>query len=252
MSENIESELESKLKACEEKMNNQADELNHLTNEVIVKLKKDNLELKNLKLELSDALEKSTKKYYSQLDINADLSDNLAKTGADLAVAKVRVDKLETEIKKIKEDAYIETAEIKEKLIESNPEAMEKLKNENDKLKEDLKEKSLEIEKNEESTKKLKSEIDDLRKNLIEIGNYKEKVDSDTKNNIIRLKNHISTLEEKLLSRQSTYDKLYHDSQKTIKDLETENQKLKKALNKHTNRSFIERLSNKPIELDEN
>ena len=41
---------------------------------------------------------KSTRKYFDQLDINADLTDKIGKLGADAAVSKVRVDKLENEL----------------------------------------------------------------------------------------------------------------------------------------------------------
>ena len=46
------------------KSKNQSEELNHLTNEIIPDLKKENKQLKNLKKELTDALDSSTKRYY--------------------------------------------------------------------------------------------------------------------------------------------------------------------------------------------
>lgn len=46
-------------------------------------LKKENAELKKIKNELTEALENTTRKYYDQLDINADLSEKLTKIGAE-------------------------------------------------------------------------------------------------------------------------------------------------------------------------
>ena len=56
---------------------------------------------------LTDALEKTTRKYFDQLDINADLSNKIGKLGAESAVNKVRADKLEAELDDIKEDLQI-------------------------------------------------------------------------------------------------------------------------------------------------
>ena len=56
--------LKERLAKKDEKLKNQASELNHLTNEVIPELKKQNKELKIVKKELSEALETSTKKYF--------------------------------------------------------------------------------------------------------------------------------------------------------------------------------------------
>ena len=83
------------------KVKNQANELNHLTNEVIPVLKKENKELKKLKTELTEALDNSTKKYYDQLDINAELSETFTKNGAELALIKVKYQNLEKENKKL-------------------------------------------------------------------------------------------------------------------------------------------------------
>ena len=203
MSENNVSEVENKENEKENKLKNQSEELNYLTNVIIPNLKKENEELKSLKIELTDALEKSTKKYYSQLDINADLSDNLAKTGAEFAVAKVRMDKLESESDAVKEKYEAKIKELEDKLKDS--EDITKIKDDNEKLSDQLKEKTAEILKLEETVPKLKSEIDDLRKNLIEIGDYKEKVDSEAKNTINRFKIKINSLEDELKKKQSSY-----------------------------------------------
>ena len=87
--------LKQKLAEKDEKLKNQASELNHLTNEIIPDLKKENKQLKALKVELTDALETSTKKYFDQLEINADLSESVAKKGAGLQLAKVRLEEIE-------------------------------------------------------------------------------------------------------------------------------------------------------------
>lgn len=55
--------LKERLAKKDDKLKNQASELNHLTNEVIPELKKQNKELKIVKKELTEALEASTKKY---------------------------------------------------------------------------------------------------------------------------------------------------------------------------------------------
>ncbi|MDL2270712.1 acyltransferase, partial [Methanobrevibacter sp. OttesenSCG-928-I08] len=159
MSEEKIAELESKFEEQETKLNNQSEELNHLTNEIIPNLKKENQELTQTKRELTDALEKSTKKYYDQLDINADLSDTLAKNGAELAVAKVRVDNLETEIAQEKESSQSQFENLNKKIEEGSPEELEKLKQENEKLNNELNGKNAEISKLEDIVPKLKSEI---------------------------------------------------------------------------------------------
>ena len=94
ISEDIEV-LKQQMAEKDEKLKNQASELNHLTNEVIPDLKKENKQLKALKVELTDALETSTKKYFDQLEINADLSESVAKKGAGLQLAKVRLEEIE-------------------------------------------------------------------------------------------------------------------------------------------------------------
>ncbi len=99
--ENV-TEFESQLKEKDQKLDNQSSELNYLTNEIIPNLKKENAELKKNKNELTEALENTTRKYYDQLDINADLSEKLTKIGAEDAINKVRAEKLESEIEDIK------------------------------------------------------------------------------------------------------------------------------------------------------
>ena len=86
---------------------------------------------------MTDALEKSTRKYFDQLDINADLSNKIGKLGAEGAVNKVRADKLESEIDTIKEELQSQIDEYKEKLANIN---VDDIKNENKQLSDELKE----------------------------------------------------------------------------------------------------------------
>ena len=123
--------LKAKLDEKDKKLSNQSSELNYLTNKVIPKLKKENAELNRLKRELTDALEKSTRKYFDQLDINADLSNQIGKLGAEGAVNKVRADKLENEINSIKEELESKINQYKEKLASIN---VDEIKQENQQL----------------------------------------------------------------------------------------------------------------------
>ena len=56
MSEENTTEFETQLKEKDQKLDNQSNELNYLTNEIIPALKKENAELKAVKRELTDAL----------------------------------------------------------------------------------------------------------------------------------------------------------------------------------------------------
>ena len=104
--------LKERLAKKDDKLKNQASELNHLTNEVIPELKKQNKELKIVKKELSEALETSTKKYFDQLEINADLSESVAKKGAGLQLAKVRLEEIEKLVVELEAKANEKEAEI--------------------------------------------------------------------------------------------------------------------------------------------
>ena len=101
-------DLKKKLDAKDKKLKNQAEELSYLTNKVVPELKKENKELKNLKIELTQALEDTTKKYFDQLEINADLSDSVTQKGADLQLAKVRLKEIEKELLEIEEKGLTE------------------------------------------------------------------------------------------------------------------------------------------------
>ena len=97
-------QLKDELKEKESKLKNQSNELNYLTNTIIPDLKKENSSLKSLKVELTNALDKTSRKYYDQLDINEDLSNRIGELGADNAVSKARSDRLESELQSIRDD----------------------------------------------------------------------------------------------------------------------------------------------------
>ena len=144
ISEDIEI-LKNKLAEKDDKLKNQASELNHLTNEVIPELKKENKQLKALKIELTEALETSTKKYFDQLEINADLSESVAKKGAGLQLAKVRlaeIEKLvgELESQRVEEQEKREEAELKaeESLSDEDKSQINVLNNKIDELNKEL------------------------------------------------------------------------------------------------------------------
>lgn len=248
--ENV-TEFESQLKEKDQKLDNQSSELNYLTNEIIPNLKKENAELKKIKNELTEALEKTTRKYYDQLDINADLSEKLTKIGAEDAINKVRAEKLESEIDDIKKDAEAKVADFKAKLDDVDADKVDKIKAENQDLHSKLTEKTSELDKLKELVPDLKSEIDDLRKQVIEMGNYKEEVDAKVKGEMNKLNEEIKSLTAELKGKQSSYDKLHNDSQKTIDDLKGQVSKLKKTLEKQANRGFLDRLSNKKVSIDD-
>ena len=251
MSEENATEFENQIKEKDQKLDNQSSELNYLTNEIIPKLKKENAELKKVKSELSEALESSTRKYYDQLDINADLSEKLTKIGSEDAINKVRAERLESEIDDIKENADSKVAEIQAKLDEVSADKIEQIKEENQKLHSQLTEKTSELSNLKEQVPDLKSEIDNLRKQIIDMGNYKEEVDSKNKGIIAKLNEEISSLTTELNSKQSSYDKLHNDSQKTIDDLKNQVSRLTKTLEKQSNRGFLDRLSNKKVSIDD-
>lgn len=248
--ENV-TEFESQLKEKDQKLDNQSSELNYLTNEIIPNLKKENAELKKIKNELTEALENTTRKYYDQLDINADLSEKLTKIGAEDAINKVRAEKLESEIEDIKKDAEAKVADFKAKLDDVDADKVDKIKAENQDLHSKLTEKTSELDKLKDLVPDLKSEIDSLRKQVIEMGNYKDEVDAKVKSEMNKLNEEIKSLTSELKGKQSSYDKLHNDSQKTIDDLKGQVSKLKKTLEKQANRGFLDRLSNKKVSLDD-
>ncbi len=233
-----EDKLSKKLAEKDKKLFNQSSELNYLTNKVIPKLKKENAELKGLKKQLTKALEKSTRKYYNQLDINADLSDQIAKIGADGAVNKVRADKLESEINTIKDDYEAKIAQYKEKLDSANNVDLE---NENKKLADEVKDLKDKLSESRKENIALSEDVDKLRAEIIEIGNYKEEVDTKFKKEISGYKEEISTLKTQLKVKESSYDKLSNESNKTISDLRKQVSKLEEQAEKSSKGGLFNR-----------
>ena len=234
--------LKEELKSKESKLKNQSNELNYLTNTIIPDLKKENSKLKSLKVELTSALDKTSRKYYDQLDINEDLSNRIGELGADSAVNKARTDRLESELETIKDEYEGKIASLKEKINKLQDSDVDEFKNTNQKLTNELKDSNEELEDYKQQNDALKSEVDDLRKKLIEMGDYKEEVDENAKKSIDKLKDEIVTLKADLKLKQSNYDKLSNDSQKTISDLRGQINKLKEdAENQSSKGGFLNR-----------
>ncbi|AMD18406.1 hypothetical protein TL18_00825 [Methanobrevibacter sp. YE315] len=231
-------DLKAKLIEREKKLSNQSSELNYLTNKVIPKLKKENAELKQLKRELTDALEKSTRKYFDQLDINADLSNQIGKLGAEGAVNKVRADKLENEIGSIKEKLESQINEYKEKLASIN---IEDVKNENQQLTDEVNDLKDKLSSARKENISISEELDKLRAEIIDLGNYKDEVDSQNKKEIESYKSEISSLTTQLKLKESSYDKLSNDSKSTISKLNNEIKQLEEALEKESNKGLFNR-----------
>ena len=238
---NIVSRLKKELSMKNEKLSNQSNELNYLTNKVIPRLKKENSELKSVKIELTDALEKSTRKYFDQLDINEDLSNEIGKLGADGAVNKVRADKLEAELETIKSDYESKISDLKDELNSKDIHEVDKLKEQNKTLKHRIEELNNDIDSLKDENNGLNSEIAELRKDLIEIGNYKEEVDKQNKDAISKYKEEISSLTTQLKVKESSYDKLSNENNKTITDLRKQVKKLEEQLEKESNKGLFNR-----------
>ena len=222
----------------DKKLSNQSNELNYLTNKVIPKLKKENAELKGIKNELTSALEKTSRKYFDQLDINADLSNTIGKIGAESAVHKVKADKLESQLDSIKQDLESQISDLKDKLKSTD---VDTLKKENGKLTSeinDLKDKLSDARKENIS---LSDEVDKLRAEIIDLGNYKEEVDAQNKKEIDGYKEEISSLKTQLKVKESSYDKLSNESGKTIADLRKQVAKLEQSLEKESSKGLFNR-----------
>lgn len=230
--------LKTKLGEREKKLSNQSSELNYLTNKLIPKLKKENANLKDLKIELTDALEKSTRKYFDQLDINADLSNKIGKIGAEGAVNKVRANKFEAEVNSVKEELQTKINQYKEKLDSVN---IDGLKKENNKLSCKLRDIKIALDETKKENMKLSEEVKSLREEIIEIGNYKQEVDNQNKKEIEGYKEEISSMTTKLRLKESSYDKLFNESSKTISNLRKQVSKLEEALEKESNRGLFNR-----------
>ena len=272
--------LKQQLADKDAKLKNQASELNHLTNEVIPDLKKENKKLKALKVELSDALEASTKKYFDQLEINADLSESVAKKGAGLQLAKVRLDEIEKlvvelEAEKIEQQEKLEAipnAETNEdevtKIYQEKEDEISNLKDEIAKLEKDLKNKDKEIDKKENviqgKDSKIKAkddEIKDLNDNVIpglktEIANLnnevkKTKEDSQKEldgvgGTIAKWEAKIKTIEESLDKKKRDYDRFHtelNSKDKTINSLKNKTQQLSDQLKEESSKGFFSKLT---------
>ena len=230
--------MKNKLAEKDKKLSNQSNELNYLTNKVIPKLKKENAELKGVKNELTQALEKTTRKYFDQLDINADLSNNIGKLGADAAVQKVRADKLESEAESVKEEYEAKISDLKSRLDTTD---YDKVKKENGRLTKEIADVKAKLSDSRKENIELSNEVDKLRAEIIEFGNYKDEVDAQSKKEIDGYKEEISTLRTQLKVKESSYDKLSNESNKTISDLRKQVKKLEDKLEKESNKGLFNR-----------
>lgn len=273
ISEDIEV-LKQQMAEKDEKLKNQASELNHLTNEVIPDLKKENKQLKALKVELTDALETSTKKYFDQLEINADLSESVAKKGAGLQLAKVRLEEIEKlvaelESQNIAEQEKREAAEQKaednlsddgkSKIAELSAKVAE-LEKELDGKEREISNKEKEITRKQKQLKAKDEEINDLNENIIpqlkaesaglraEVKNVQAQADEEMAGvggKIAKLEAEIKDLNGKLDNKKRDYDKLstaMNAKDKTINSLKNRNKQLSEELKEESSKGFFGKL----------
>lgn len=74
------------------------------------------------------------------------------------------------------------------------------------------------------------------------MGDYKEEVDENAKKSIDKLKDEIVSLKSELKIKQSNYDKLSNESQKTIADLRNQIERLKNDSEKKSDKGgFFDR-----------
>lgn len=273
ISEDIEM-LKQQLAEKDGKLKNQASELNHLTNEVIPELKKENKQLKALKVELTDALETSTKKYFDQLEINADLSESVAKKGAGLQLAKVRLEEIEKlvgelEGQRLEEQEKREAAELEaennlsdgekakiqelsDKVAQLEKELSDSEKTISNKDKEiakkngQLKDKDAELNDLKDNLiPKLKSESADLNKQLKDTKAQAEEEMAGVGGRIAKLEAQIKDLNGKLDSKKRDYDKLstaMNAKDKTINSLKNKNKQLSEELKSESGKGFFSKL----------
>ncbi|AMK14574.1 coiled-coil domain-containing protein [Methanobrevibacter olleyae] len=261
--------LKKQLSEKNEKLKNQAIELNHLTNDIIPKLKKENKQLKSLKIELSDALENSTKKYFNQLEINADLSESVAKKGAGLQLAKVRLEEIEKLVVELESKANEKELDLEtiEDLSEEEKSIIDELKNEISKLNKELNAKDKiinnkenEIKKKQNQLKDKNSEIADLKDNLIpklkaesaelnaKIKSIKAEAEEEiarVRGKVAKLESEIKDLNSKLDSKKRDYDKLntaMNAKNKKINSLKNKNQQLSEQLKEKASKGFFSKL----------
>lgn len=254
ISEEIE-KLKEQLSNKELKLQNQAKELDHLTNNLIPELKKQNKNLKAVKVELTDALEKSTRKYFNQLEINADLSESVTKKGVALQLSKVRIEEIEKLVAQIEEESASElrAAEAKLKKLEErfedskgiSPDILkdnESLKNKINDLENKLKSKDKELsnknkeikniakdhEDSDNIIKRLQTEIDSLNASIKEKDEIIATGDG-LRGQIAKLEAELKDAEDKLDNKIREYDKLstsVKSKEKTISSLKAKNEEL--------------------------
>ncbi|MBO7731351.1 MAG: hypothetical protein J6S67_02310, partial [Methanobrevibacter sp.] len=232
-------------------------------------LKKQNKELKIVKKELSEALETSTKKYFDQLEINADLSESVAKKGAGLQFAKVRLEEIEKLVVELEAKANEKEADIAstEDLSDEEKSIVDKLNNKIDKLNKELDakdrvidNKEKEIVRKQNQLKDKNSEIADLKENLIpklkaETAEINAKLkakeaEHEAENagiggTIAKLEAEIKDLNEKLDNKQRDYNKLstaMNAKDKTINSLKNKNQQLSEQLKGQDNKGFFSKI----------
>lgn len=261
--------LKAKIAEKDEKLKNQASELNHLTNEIIPELKKENKQLKALKVELTDALETSTKKYFDQLEINADLSESVAKKGAGLQLAKVRLEEIEKLVVELEAKANENEVDLEaiDELSDEEKSIINDLNNEIDKLNKELDakdrvidNKEKEIRKKQNQLKDKNDEIADLKDNLIpklkaESAELNAKIKSNQAayeeekagvgGRIAKLEAEIKNLNTKLDNKKRDYDKLsttLNGKDKTINSLKNKNQQLSEQLKEESNKGFFSKI----------
>ena len=261
--------LKQKLAEKDDKLKNQASELNHLTNEIIPELKKENKQLKALKVELTDALETSTKKYFDQLEINADLSESVAKKGAGLQLAKVRLEEIEKLVVELEAKANENEVDLEsiEDLSEEEKSIIDDLNKEIDNLNKELdakdkiiNNKEKEIKKKQNQLKDKNSEIAELKDNLIpklkaEAAELNAKIKANQAEyeeekagvggRIAKLEAEIKDLNGKLDNKKRDYDKLsttLNGKDKTINSLKNRNQQLSEQLKEESSKGFLSKL----------
>ena len=261
--------LKQKLAEKDEKLKNQASELNHLTNEIIPDLKKENKQLKALKVELTDALETSTKKYFNQLEINADLSESVAKKGAGLQLAKVRLEEIEKLVveleakaneKEVDLDAIEDLSEEEKSIIDDLNKEIDNLNKELDAKDKIINNKEKEIKKKQNQLKDKNSEIAELKDNLIpklkaEAAELNAKIKANQAEyeeekagvggRIAKLEAEIKDLNGKLDNKKRDYDKLsttLNGKDKTINSLKNRNQQLSEQLKEESSKGFLSKL----------
>ena len=261
--------LKQKLAEKDEKLKNQASELNHLTNEIIPELKKENKQLKALKVELTYALETSTKKYFNQLEINADLSESVAKKGAGLQLAKVRLEEIEKLVVELEAKANENEVDLEsiEDLSEEEKTLIDDLNKQIDDLNKELDakdrvidNKEKEIKRKQNQLKDKNSEIADLKDNLIpKLKAESAELNAQIKSNqaeyekekagvggrIAKLEAEIKDLNGKLDNKKRDYDKLsttLHGKDKEINSLKNKNQQLSEQLKDESTKGFLSKL----------